>query len=329
MMLMIYATTRCQSRCKHCHIWKKEEEMLSLEDIKKIMVSKCVTKNTVVGLEGGEFVLHPQANQIMSWFSDNHPNYTLLSNCLACDKVIDMVKAYGPAHLYVSLDGNKETYKQMRGVDGYDRVIQVVEAVKDVVPVSLMFCLSPWNNFDDMEYVVNIAEHYDVDIRIGIYGTMAFFDTTSDLLNAGTCGYCNNIPRNVKETDENYDFIALYDEWRAGRLRLPCQSIFSELVIHSNGNVPLCQNLDVIIGNIHERSLDEIFNSVETCKEQHKYSQDCNGCWINFHRKYDIVLFRNFEKILPKKIIECIYGKYQWSGSHDETYKHYFARIKK
>ena len=24
--LMIYATTRCQSQCQHCHIWEKDEE---------------------------------------------------------------------------------------------------------------------------------------------------------------------------------------------------------------------------------------------------------------------------------------------------------------
>ena len=65
--LMIYATTQCQSRCKHCSIWKKTEERLSLEDVKAIVRSKCVAKNTTVGLEGGEFLLHPEADAIMEW----------------------------------------------------------------------------------------------------------------------------------------------------------------------------------------------------------------------------------------------------------------------
>ena len=30
--LMIYSTTACQSRCKHCNIWQKPVEHLSLED---------------------------------------------------------------------------------------------------------------------------------------------------------------------------------------------------------------------------------------------------------------------------------------------------------
>ena len=63
--LMIYSTTKCQSRCKHCSIWQKPEEHLSLRDIQKIMASRCVTKNTVVGLEGGEFILHPESTAIM------------------------------------------------------------------------------------------------------------------------------------------------------------------------------------------------------------------------------------------------------------------------
>lgn len=103
---MIYSTTACQSRCRHCNIWKKDVEHLLLDDIIRIMQSRCVTRHTTVGLEGGEFILHPQADEIMAWFRDNHPNYTLLSNCLAAGKVINAVRHHKPRHLYVSLDGN-------------------------------------------------------------------------------------------------------------------------------------------------------------------------------------------------------------------------------
>lgn len=109
--------------------------------------------------------------------------------------------------------------------------------------------------------------------------------------------YIQNIPKSIHGTEENFDFVALYKEWRNGRLRLRCQSIFSELVIHSNGDVPLCQNLGVMLGNVYEHSLDEIFNSREATKVQCQYSRECNGCWINFHRKYDIILLRNLEKV--------------------------------
>ena len=318
--LMIYSTTACQSRCKHCNIWQKRPvEHLSLDDIQRLMQSRCVTKRTTVGLEGGEFVLHPQADEIMAWFRANHPNYTLLSNCLAPRRVLDMVRRYKPRHLYVSLDGGSETYLRMRGRDGYDRVIEVVEALRTQVPLSLMFCLSPWNTFDDMAFVIDVAKHYGVDVRIGIYGTMAFFDTTNELLTASD--FVSQIPQSIHDTQENYDFVALYDQWRNGHLRLRCQSIMSSLVVHSNGDVPLCQNLDVVLGNIHEQSLDEIFNGVAACQMQCHYSKNCNGCWINFHRKYDIILVRNLERLLPKWFIEKFYGQYQWTADPKQTYR--------
>ena len=64
--LMIYATDLCDSRCKHCNIWaKRPVKYLSFEKIKEIMKSKAVSKDTAIGLEGGEFLLHPEALQIM------------------------------------------------------------------------------------------------------------------------------------------------------------------------------------------------------------------------------------------------------------------------
>ena len=337
--LMIYSTTLCQSKCKHCNIWQKRPvEHLLLEDIRRIMQSRCVTKQTTVGLEGGEFILHPQADEIMAWFHEHHPNYTLLTNGLASRRVIDAVRHYQPRHLYVSLDGGRETYQRMRGRDGYNRVIEVVEAIKDEVPLSLMFCLSPWNNFDDMAFVIDIARQYGVDVRIGIYGTMAYMTasppgvvtrkaTNQRLVYSLPSPFGEELGVRLSQTEENYDFVALYDEWRNGHLRLRCQSIMSCLVVHSNGDVPLCQNLDVVLGNIHEQSLDEIFNGASACQTQCQYSKDCNECWINFHRKYDIILVRNFERLLPKWLIEKFYGPYQWTADPKQTYRKHLKAI--
>ena len=117
------------------------------------------------------------------------------------------------------------------------------------------------------------------------------------------------------------------DQWRNGHLRLRCQSIMSSLVVHSNGDVPLCQNRDIMLGNIHRQSLDDIFNSMRSCHTQCHHSKNCNGCWINFHRKYDIILLRNLERLFPKRLIEKFYGSYQWTDDPHTTYHRYFKDI--
>ncbi|OFY84081.1 MAG: radical SAM protein [Bacteroidetes bacterium RIFCSPLOWO2_12_FULL_31_6] len=357
--LMIYATDLCDSQCKHCNIWaKRPVKYLSFEKIKEIMKSKAVSKDTAIGLEGGEFMLHPEAMEIMEWFTKNHPNFDLLSNCLKPDSLIEAVKKFPPKRLYISLDGDKETYQHMRGKDGYDRVIQVIQALKDIVPISTMFTLSPYNNFDDMRHVAEVCKKEGVDMRVGVYNDMSFFDTDDKAHETGIAtktaeklipnyidgdkgldvkeginkpiftdltdsNFKEKIPAIVKEFKENYDFLVLYDEWRKGDLKMSCNSIIDSLCILPNGDVPLCQNLDVKIGNVFNHSLDEIINDKETKKTQKHYQHNCNGCWVNFHRKYDVVLHRMFEKYFGKGMTEKMFGKYQWEADRKKTYAKY------
>ena len=83
-----------------------------------------------------------------------------------------------------------------------------------------------------MEYTIDIAKHYGIDIRIGIYGTMAYFDTKAEMLQAQGRNIFHKFLQNIHDTtQENYDFVALYDQWRNGHLRLRCHSIANSLVI--------------------------------------------------------------------------------------------------
>lgn len=206
------------------------------------------------------------------------------------------------------------------------RLFKWWKAARILFPFRLCSALLTWNTFEDMDYVIQLAQHYNIDVRIGIYNTMDFFDTTEDLMEVGN-DYIKKIPQSIHNTQENFDFVALYDEWKRGNLRLRCHSIYNELVIHSNGNVPLCQNLDVVLGNIHNNTLDEIFNSRKTAKIQCEHSHNCNKCWINYHRKFDIILLRAAERFFPKRLIEAFYGKYQWTADNKCTYSKYFKGL--
>ena len=358
--LMIYGTDLCDSACKHCLIWtKRPVNYLPFKKIKEIMQSRCVTKNTTIGLEGGEFLLHPDAMDILAWFNKHHPNVDLLTNALKPESVIEAVEKHPPRRLFVSVDGDRDAYLHMRGKDGYDGIINVIEKTYKKVPVSVMFTLSPYNDFNDMKHVAEVCKKYGIDMRIGVYNDISFFDTiesahyndigslksdkirsfneATNLINTKPqqqdiplmppvtkqqlINIKENIPEIVKEFPENFDFLVLYDEWRRGGLKLNCNSILDSLVILPNGDVPICQNLNVMIGNIFTNSLDEVFNGVETQKKQKHYSKNCNACWINFHRKYDVILYRSFEKYFGKFVSHKLLGYYWWEKEKKKSYK--------
>jgi MoaA/NifB/PqqE/SkfB family radical SAM enzyme len=360
--LMIYTTDLCDSACKHCQIWtKRPVHFLPKEKIFQIIrENRCITNDTTIGLEGGEFMLHPDALEILEWLTKNHPRFDLLSNCLKPDALIEAVKKYPPKRLWISLDGDRETYLNMRGKDGYDKVIQVITQLKDRVPISVMFTLTPYNDFTDMQHVAERCKEFGVDMRVGIYNDIPFFDTieqahssdigseknakprsfreATQLIQLKTQQEKNivhagpqelrivkeNIPPVIREFAENYDFLVLYDEWRRGGTRLSCNSILESLVVLPNGDVPICQHLDVLIGNVFTNSLDKIFNGAEAREKQQHYSKNCNACWINFHRKYDIVLHRTFEKYFGKHVTSKILGYYWWEKGRNKSYRQLF-----
>lgn len=374
---MIYATDLCDSACKHCLIWaKRPVHYLSFEKIKEIMQSRCITPSTAVGLEGGEFMLHPEAEQILEWFHLNHPQFDLLSNCLKPEKLIGAVKKFPPKRLLISLDGTAETYLHMRGKAGYESVLMVIEQLHNVLPVSVMFTLSPYNDFEDMKHVAEVCKKFSVDMRVGIYNDIAFFDTvdkahdteigshkgeeqlqfssvkelkTSDLFDQAKAkkqleltgnlsvpkhdylklreNFTAKIPDIIKEFSENYDFLVLYNEWRQNNLKMRCYSILDSLVILPDGAVPICQNLDLKIGNVFEKKLDEIFNGKPTRQIHKQYVHNCNQCWLNFHRKYDVILYRTFEKYFGKFLTSKLFGYYQWEADRHVTYKEYFNKL--
>lgn len=355
--LMLYATDVCDSACKHCLIWaKRPATYLPFEKIVEIMKSDCVTSTTQVGLEGGEFLLHPDALKIMEWFTKNHPRFDLFSNCLKPDSLIEAVNKFPPHRLYISLDGDATTYQYMRGKDGYASVIKVIEALKDKVPVFVMFTLSPYNDFKDLEHVAEICEKNKVHLRVGIYNNIPFFDTV-DRASTSFFGehkneealtfskakqlkeqavkeiaiepslvtvrpsYQHQIPDIIKRFNENYDYVSLYENWVTGNVRLKCRSILDSAVVLPDGDVPICQNLSTRLGNVFRQSLDEVFNGDSSCKVQQHHSNNCNQCWVSYHRKYDIILYRNFEKYFGKWATTKLLGYYKWDEDDSLSYK--------
>lgn len=354
--LMIYATDVCDSGCKHCLIWaKRPTQYLPYNTIVKVMESRCINKNTSVGLEGGEFLLHPQALEILDWFSKNHKNFDIFSNCLKPEKLIKAVEDYKPKRLYISLDGDQETYLYMRGKDGYSSVLQVIEKLKGKLPIFVMFTLSPYNDFEDLKHVAELCKKYDVFLRVGIYNNIPFFDTIDDATSS-VFGQLKNkelltfrkakelqhskddilikepavtttaaIPLVIKEFSENYDYIHLYNNWLKGNLKLGCNSILDSAIILPDGSVPICQHLSLKLGNINDENLDTIFNSEQSSKTQQYHSKNCNQCWVSYHRKYDVILYRTFEKYFGRWATSKMMGFYKWGN--DENLK-YFDVVK-
>ncbi|TAN63046.1 radical SAM protein [bacterium] len=303
--LMLYVTNACNSRCKICHLWKiKKHTHLPLESIRTILGSPLVAKS-VIGIEGGEIFLHPDWEGILELLS-KRGRFILLSNGLATERLLNSVRQFKIPKVSVSLDGMEQSYLNVRGVDGYAAVKQSILSLREYAEVSVAFTFCPWNSVSDFLQIQEFCRCNAINLKINIFHNVPLFEVNE--IQKEISG-----PENLDLGFPEKDYLDLYNGWLNGKVKLPCLSIRFRSVVWPDGSVPLCQCKNIILGNIHSQSIDEIWRSPKTLALWKQY-YNCNDCWGAFHRIYDVVLIKAAQKVLPKRVIEKILGEYTLNG---------------
>jgi MoaA/NifB/PqqE/SkfB family radical SAM enzyme len=255
----------------------KPRHRLEPEALAGVAASRFADESTWFALQGGEFTLHPRAGEILDLFAGT--SFILFSNMLNPPRLIALVRKHHVKYVTVSLDGGPEGYARIRGVDAFHRVTDGIVQLQQHADVSVGITLTPWSRYDDYAEAADFCRTNDVPFGVNIYTDSRIYEAASPP---------SDIPfldRVVAETGDR--FCAAYLRWRAGTLDLGCRSIRSVASISPDGDVHLCHNQDVILGNIHSESFDEIWGSEKTAAI-HEAFQTCNACWTSCYRIHDL-----------------------------------------
>jgi molybdenum cofactor biosynthesis enzyme MoaA len=219
----IWATNRCNSRCFICNIWKKEPKTdLPAETIRKILNDRAITNNTFFLLTGGELLLHPELEEILFLFRGH--NYVVLTNALMVERLTEVVRKCHVKRVSISLDGSEETYKKVRGVDGYSSVERAVRELRHDTLVRIDYVISPWNSRKDLIHVMKFCEKYQIELGAEYYTDMEYLEI-------------DRPPGRLYDVSDLIDhpYHRLYPEWVEGNLKMPCLSIFARPSVRQIG----------------------------------------------------------------------------------------------
>lgn len=305
--LPIFITDRCNSRCQICSIWKKKNIDLDVEIIKGILDDKVITKFSSFIIAGGEPLLHPRFDDIMQLFQGR--NYLFLSNGLMVRKLVEVVRKYNIRNLGLSLDGTPETYRRVRGVDGFSKNEEVVKELKnDNINIYVNFVVNPWNSREDLKYVIDFCKKYGVHLFVGYYQNLPYFETTEP---AGHLYDVDGLLANPPLLEPRHPYFSLYHQWVVGDLKIPCLGVFLRPSIRTNGDVDLCEGRESTLGNLYEKSLGEIWTSKRTRYLQMQ-SFSCNRCWGDDQRTRDASAASVLKSLFPPMLLNLVLGKYDW-----------------
>lgn len=300
--VVLYATNRCNARCKICGIWKQQPKIdLPLEVIEDILKSKRVKRGyTSLVLSGGEFILHPKHGEIIPMCQEHGLIVSLFSNGVDADKVIDVVRQFKIKVLALSLDGYPSTVKLVRGVDCYQNIMTIIKELKDETKIEINYTINPWNTRQDFIHVLEITKENNLNLGVDIYEDVKLFSTEF----AGRESFYD--VSDLMEPGLNRKFVAFYGKWLGGA-RIPCLSIRYDSYIMPNGDVALCHGTNVVLGNLFEKSFQDIWKSPET-RRALKHFTACNGCYCYCHRMWDLDILGR-ARFVPKFILRKFFGE--------------------
>jgi len=279
----VYATERCNSRCKICSMWmKKNPQDMSIEIFTKIVDG--IDKDTHLCVLGGELLLHPDIDKILTILSERECSYNIETNGILADKLIELTQKYKIPEISLYCDGTGEVYKKIRGVDNYNNVAHLVERLAPITKLNINYVICRWNSREELLKVKELSEKYGASLSVEIYDEFEYLGTPDGMRS-----------NQIYKADDLQAFprgllLSLYDKWVNGDLYLPCRAVRWACSINPNGNVYLCTHKMVLLGNLRETSLKKIWNSEKTKKIQAKY-RSCNGCWSGCYRNFDVAMF--------------------------------------
>ena len=254
-------TDSCNLKCAICHDRKRTGVKIDIEVLKKV-----INEGKKYGLCACSFGLDSESlidKQILLDTIDCAKNANVMDIMLGTNGILltedlsEKLIMGGVTMLRVSIDAaTAETYKKMRHSDKFEIVeenikkfVEIKQQLGLVLPqVRISFCKTYLNSNEENQFIEkwsNIVDQIDIQNYISIVGELQDFSSGKRI--------------------ENYF----------------CKDSFRRVGILANGDVQCCCSSfgspDIIIGNIYEQSMYDIWNGQKMKAIQKAFLYDCTN----------------------------------------------------
>lgn len=135
----ILVTDRCNSKCRMCNIWNSKQKSYEMKPEEyKIMFGREEFKYLDdINISGGEALLREDIGDVVEaiMYERNVEMFFLSTNGTNPDKALEVAKIAQQhskkVYIAISIDGDKEINKCVRGIDSYDLAVKTINVCKD------------------------------------------------------------------------------------------------------------------------------------------------------------------------------------------------------
>jgi MoaA/NifB/PqqE/SkfB family radical SAM enzyme len=314
MIANLAITYRCQSRCRTCNIWKKEEterEELALEEYNTLFESNMDVLREVrsIQITGGEPFIRRDLPEIVSTIHASLPDCTfwIPTNGMdpraveeATKEMLRDLQGQGIG-ISVSIDGMERTHNVQRGVGGSFRkaveTLRRLSTLREERPglgLTVGMTLTS-ENYREASEVYTLARRFKADFSMRPVNFSEIYYRNMDErrpLDDFSGELLPLIRKIARDTVKRKGIIpsaptlrymqGILDYIREPtQRRLPCAAGEDSFFLDPHGDVYPCIFINKKMGNVREEKLGDLWWTDAASVIRERISRgDCPGCWV-------------------------------------------------
>lgn len=289
--LQWHVTQACDLHCKHCYD-RSDRSRPSLEQAQRILDGLhafCRSRNVAgaVSFTGGNPLLHPAFTGIYRAAAERGFATAILGNPAPRARIEELIAIQMPAFFQVSLEGLREHNDEIRGPGHFDRILSFLETLAELrVPSMVMLTLTSGNIDQVLPLGETLRGKTDVfhfnrlsTVGEGAQLVMPDKDRYREFLRAYLAAARTNPVLGIKDNLINIVRCDQGAEPFGGCTGYGCGAAFNFVSLLSDGEVHACRKFPSPLGNIHHRSLAEIYDS-EQARRYRAGGAACASCGL-------------------------------------------------
>lgn len=300
-------TSRCNSRCITCNIWKDQRNPVELdpEALKKALQDPFFNKVRLVGLNGGEPTTYKKIDELMDalFVLKKLNRVHVISNGIIAHRLMTMMEIIKAkcesrgimVYLTISIDGVGETHNKVRGVPGvFDKTVATIKAINenksnycDVLDIGTTFSNENVTRAIEIETFnqsLGVSAYYHPAVpnkRLHNFGDKQDFNImTSERSRLLATEYFYGKYKKGKGLRTRLRaFLTYYYLEKGGKGRLAgCNYLRSDVTITENLDLCLCATASDKVGNLREKTATELLKSGALKREELVVANNCDTC---------------------------------------------------
>lgn len=280
-LAILEITNFCNLKCKHCYGFFKEPVTMDLNKFEKVVEELYNQGCTKVVISGGEPLM---IGDTIKEYVSILKRYNIPFIALTTNGTLDTVKDINIFKMFdliqVSIDGKKETHENIRGLNTYEKSLEFIKKVQKVNSnFSIMMAVNAIN-YDEIEEVNLLAKELNVKFALEIVTPCGRGKDLSMI----TPEQMEKLKKYlIKENIDCSDPLSFCNndlKYFNNNLITGCSAGTKALCIDSKFTVYPCVRMRIPLGNLCEKSLEEILENeiILNLNNRDKLIGKCSDC---------------------------------------------------